>query len=402
MPRNAVPRTTLRRARAFVVAAAMVVAALILGTVSVYGGTYALWNDGVAFPNQTIRSGSPALDLAGFQQLDGFTFSADALVATADVTVTNTGNVPLHDITLSFTSNDEAWDQIVGVMGISPAVPDPNPLAPGSPRVYTVTIAVPNQGALDDVAGSSTTVTVEAMGTAGTSWVASAEGSFSIWADETDPGGGGAGGDIWFGPPENATGPWDGSSLRINWITPDGVDSSTFLNLYANGVRVAESIQAVHNETYYFDAYRLSADDLPTAVGQHVDILFEVRADGSSEALASGTAALWWLDTGGYAHFVWALIDWAPAAASTEPAHGPGAPAPAPAPELGPDPESLPEATPDPSVTTEVPLEVSDAGDGSLGLTWQNPDGIPDGIGFALHVDDLDGTFTLSITDPGA
>ncbi|AYG03302.1 hypothetical protein [Gryllotalpicola protaetiae] len=374
--------------RRFGVLAAVAVGAMAVITAGLggNGGTYALWNDTVNIGSgATITAGSPSLSVQGFEDLD-HEYREGYLEAQATVTVTNDGNTRLHSfavershsgagalynaVSTTFTPVDATgsseWDTWLSDVT----------LAPGEHVVYTVRTTL----AANDFAGLSalemtTNVTVSAQ--AGTSWTASDSNAFTQTVTESP------GPDVptddfnmrfMTDPAGNTPLPPAGVetySIYVHWSW-EVPNAHTRMTLVINDVALDPPGQGI-SDGYHASLSPWSIPGGPPAVNSPaVPIVIEVVADrGTASELVIARGTFWLQQTN--SGFWFFPTDPAISSAS---GHGPES--------LAPTPE--PDAEVAPNTIEEVELRVSDRGDGTLELSWQNPVEIPDDTSHTLYL----------------
>lgn len=386
-----------------VVALAVVSTALVTGQVAGVAGTLALWNDSATLPAQTITAGTPAIEATGFDDLSGLTFSATNRLVSTQVTVQNTGNVPLSDIAASIQFDNPDWTGAVVAVSFVPLNGD-GVLAPGDSRDYTVTITFTDDG-IAQLPGTIATATAVVTGQAGASWVASSTPvtfglSTEIIEDITPPP---AGGNITITTSDSYSGTITWPAFPGNWnftVTFGGIPGVYDVN---NGWPVYQlgnnnipggvwpapgTTRAVALQVLAYDSTTgVPAPNNPVATGT-IWIYLASSPGASLQFFASdpGLPAV----SASMARLVAPAIAGpglvTPAPSTLAPQPGPAAPEPVPALEPTLTPAPAPVSEPGPAELDEVPLTATEQEDGSLDLSWDNPSGIPEETTYELRL----------------
>jgi hypothetical protein len=369
MGRHAAPRSGFARVRGFLAAAAFMTAALLAAGFAGTSGSYALWNDSTSIGGGTITSGTPGLSVSGFEDLD-HVYELTALSTQAMVTVTNTGNTTLSDLSASpELIDDSSSPALLNAISTS-FVPVGGgaaqswstwlsgvTLAPGASVQYLVTTSIPLLD-LALYAAQSIDVEVVTAATAGTSWTVYAVNGFQQDVD------------IDLTPGEDSFNltfePHGGDhSVDAVWQNPPGTPTGVTYYVFVNGVQLSGSAG------YYWPHFAISTSNIPSQFapgpGATTTITVTVTTStGTSTPIARGTLWLTGQAGGDFTiHVTSPTRAPAPAPASGRPAEAtPESTAPEPGP--GPEPESgsaEPElAGPDTAAKPEPepPLEASE------------------------------------------
>ncbi|MCL2514932.1 MAG: hypothetical protein FWF16_03195 [Microbacteriaceae bacterium] len=311
------PMQRIRRALAGVSAVSM---ALIVGTISTQGGTYALWNDSLPIGTGTITSGLPELVIEGFDGLD-HEYTLLGLATSATVTVANEGNVPLHGFDATITVGDGLADLLNEVSIYFTAQNSSTPisitdwladttLAPQQSVTYTAHTSVLSGVLTGALTGNQVTAQVDVTAQAGTSWSVSDRDSFTQSVGVTvDP------------PAEdfNMTFALYGDrahSMDVAWIAPPGLTHLDQFHLQINGIQLPDS------SSFNWPHQTVSTQDVPpqyrpTSVDQTIALVFTVTLNTDPTVIAQGTI---WVIGGDGGDFYFINVAPTAAAEAAEPA----------------------------------------------------------------------------------
>ena len=415
MGRNTNANSPMHRIRAVVAAVAIVSMALVVAGLSNVRGTFALWNNSTSVSmNQSITSGKPALSVSGFSGLSSYTYTEAGGHASAQVTITNTGNVTLRGFTATPTLQAGSPVLFGAVtLSYSPALSTLEIPAQQS-RTVTVTTTLSASADLQAMsnAQATTNVVVNATtgATPGASWVVSDGDNAFTQSVAASPS---AYHNICFTP-------YGTQSFGIYWTNPPTVAPGDRFQIHVNGVPLGGTQGTAPANNFSFGTYLIPASiQLPTTVGDTTPLTIKVVDYGSGELIAWGTVTVRLAAIQG-SYYDYEFVNLTPVCSASAPAILPmpvvpplesapdasvvtpeldapaqPAPAPDPAPQPEPAPEPAPAPAPAPDTVGEVELGVIEQ-DGQLQLKWQNPEGIPEGTVFELYVN---GQATGELTD---
>jgi hypothetical protein len=418
MSRYSRPASAVRRIRNRLIPGAGAAVALIIAWVISAPGTYTFWEDRATVHDVTLTAGHPSLSVSGFEKLD-HDYEANALSAQADVTVRNTGDVPLKDfvVTHSLIGEDSSaqLDSAIDTRFV-PQDDDPGTdwagwlsgltLGPGDDRSYTVTTTL-DAGELADLHEQQVIVEVTVQARAGTAWTVIAENGFAQA--------------VFHEPPANE----DDFNARFNVHSSHSLEFMWDVALPQSGVAFNVYMRRPGEQTRYllgsaadwYPAMTISSSSIPSALvpglGATAPVVVEAVRVSDSTVVARGT--LWLTGIGGGQATMATTgvrATAAPLGRALDAAQSaPQASTPAPEPPAGPAAE-LPVVPVEPEPVVPEPVEpdpvepepgepatpleppaitaVVEPDGSALVLGWRDPAEVPEGARFGLrHGEDL-------------